>query len=471
MNWKTGLKYYLIFSAAMAPVVIILAATGVLRTEGGSGSADDEQQPVAVAPAFFGSEHMPNFVGSSLIDSMLLLDEEFGYLFDEIRNLDDGESVSSYFRSRDDRRQAEELFVCSQNVAPGADPADYVLQLYLKIEVSSLCAGKEADFHMGPSARALGVWSPLPFNGTCNQELRNCEDTLQVDGIFVGFLDDDSWNAHKTAIIRTGVGLINAELAWIEPASEWCGYNAPQNGDLVLGAIGARDQLLKEGQLIRMVRTPDLREGLWFFHRLTSQGELQDGQVPELSVNEQLVATGFWIPEASEMHHAYDDYFQPIAERKWEVRSSYLEGSDALLFAYAQRLTNAANLAFASPNEFLGSCITDQQDELGPSPSYANSDDDDDDNSRTYVGNSGSDDSDGTYTLNCEGDNYYDFPQLCDGGERLLSEMYDGTGPYGGLGGGSGGSSLDSPSSSCTYVSGYTRRDGTRVSGYWRGCG
>jgi hypothetical protein len=324
---------------------------------------------------------------------------------------------------------------------------------------------------MGPSALALGLRSPPAFNGNCDAELKRCRETLEVEGYFVKFLDDDSLYSYKTALIRTGLGEVEAELAWIEPTTEWCGYDAPQNGDLMEGAMGARDQLLQPGQLIRLVRTPDLWDGLWFFHRLTPQGDLQDGEVPELSVNEQLVATGFWIPDANELHHAYDDYFQPISERQWAVRSSYLEESDALLFAYAQRLTNAANLAFAEPNEFLGSCITDQQDELGPRRSYANSDDDDDDNSRTYVGNSGSDDSYGTFTLNCEGDNYYDFPQLCDGGERLLSEMYDGTGPYGSLGGGGGGSNLDGPSSSCTYVSGYTRRDGTRVSGHWRGCG
>jgi hypothetical protein len=425
LNWKKWLKYYLIFNVAMVPVIIVLAATGVLRTENGSEAVEDDQTPVAVKPVFFGSTYMPNFVGSSLKDSLILLDEEFEYRFEEIHNLDNGEALSTYIPRARDLEELESLYVCSQNVAPGADPADYVLRNNLKIEVSSLCAGKEADFHMGPSAKALGVWSPLPFNGNCGDELKNCEETFQVDGFFVRFLDDDSWYSHKTAVIRTGVGLIEAELAWIEPASEWCGYDAPQNGDLMAGAIEARDQLLQPGQLIRLVRTPDLWDGLWFFHRLTPQGDFQDGEVPELSVNEQLVATGFWIPEANAVQHSSEDYYQPIADRKWTVRDRYLQESDALLFAYAERLTNASNVAFDSPNELLGSCITDQQEELGSRPSYANSDDDDDDSSRIYVN-----DSDGS------------------------GSDWD-----------SGGSGTN-----CTWVNGYSRRDGTWVSGHRR-CG
>jgi hypothetical protein len=433
LEWKKWLKYYLIFNVAMVPVIIVLAATGVLRTEAGPEAVED-QAPIAVSPVFFGADFMPNFVGASLRDSIELLDEEFGHDFDSVLNIDSNEILETVYFNDNALRDVESIFVCTQNVAPGADPQNYVFEYHLDITVSTSCAGKVADFHMGPSALALGLRSPPAFNGNCDAELKRCRETLEVEGFFVRFLDDDSLYSYKTAVIRTGLGEVEAELAWIEPTTEWCGYDAPQNGDLMAGAMGARDQLLQPGQLIRLVRTPDLWDGLWFFHRLTPQGVLQDGEVPELSVNEQVVATGFWIPEANAVQHSYEDYYQPIADRKWTVRDRYLQESDVLLFAYAERLTNASNVAFDSPNEFLSSCITDQQEELGSRPSYANSDDDDDDSSRLYVN-----DSDGS------------------------GSDWDSGGSGSDWDSGGGGTN-------CTWVNGYTRRDGTRVSGHQR-CG
>jgi hypothetical protein len=467
-NWKSYSKYYLIAFAA----IILLAGILAPRVDNaGDASTTSDSGDILVTPSFFGKEFMPNFVGSSLKDSVMLLEAEYEAEFEKIQNIDTAESLKTYFYDDEDIREVEGLFVCSQNVAPGADPADYVILYYLEIEVSESCAGKVADFHMGPSAKALGVWSPLPLNGACDEELKNCEETVEVDGVFLRFLDEESWKGHKTALVKTGVGEVEAELAWIEPATEWCGLNAVQNDDLFAGAMWSRDQILQEGQKVRLIRTTSLSDGLWFFHRLSEDGALSDGQIPELSVNEQLVSTGYWIPEAFELEHKYEDYYQPISQRSWVVRDTYLNGDDPILLTYGERLTTAANLAFGEPNVVLASCIQDQQDQLETYASYGNSDDDDD--SRNYVRNTNSGESaesDGSWTLNCEGEAYYEFPQLCDGGERLMAEFNDGVGPlYNGTGKYSGvGKTREGGGSNCTWVDGYTRKNGTRVSGYPR---
>jgi hypothetical protein len=330
---------------------------------------------------------------------------------------------------------------------------------------------------MGPSAKALGVWSPLPFKGNCDIELRSCDETLKVDGIFVRFLDDEDWKGYKIAVVRTGLGEIEAELAWIEPTNEWCGYDTVQDEELVSSAIAARDELLEPGQKIQLVRTETLPDGLWFFHRLSSTGETVDGEVPELSVNEKLVLTGYWTPDTYEIDHFSENYYQPIVERTWVVQDNYLLEDDPLLFAYAMRLTIAANLAFDTPNELLGTCITDQQQALSSSSSFANSGGDDDDRTRVYSNSSDSEDPypemtepEVAFTPDCSGAGYYEYPTLCDDGERMIQEMLDGTGPYEGLLTPLSDSELSNSGSGCTWVSGYTRKNGTRVSGYSR-CG
>jgi hypothetical protein len=475
-NWKSYSKYYLIAFAA----IILLAGILAPRVDNTVDASNiSEGGDILVTPSFFGKEFMPNFVGSSLKDSVILLEEEFEAEFEKIQNIDTDESLKAYFYDDEDIREVEGLFVCTQNVAPGADPADYVILYYLEIEVSESCAGKVADFHMGPSAKAFGVWSPLPLNGFCDEELRNCGDTVEVDGIFVRFLDGEEWRGHKIAVVKTGVGEVEAELAWIEPATEWCGLNATQNDDLFAGAMWSRDQILQVGQKVRLVRTTELSDGLWFFHRLNKDGALEDGQIPELSVNEQLVSTGYWTPDAFELDHEYEDYYQPISQRSWVVRDTYLNKDEPILLAYGGRLTAAANLAFGAPNAVLASCIQDQQDQLESYAGYWNSNDDDDD-SRNYVRNTNSGESvesDGSWTPNCEGEAYYEFPILCDGGNRLMSEfdqgigpLYNGTGIYSGIGKQRDDVNLGGGGSNCTWVDGYTRKDGTRVKGHPR-CG
>jgi hypothetical protein len=474
LDWKKPLKYFLYFLAGLVSLVFLLAVIAALTSDEDLSQSDG---PVTGTPAFYGLEFMPNFVGASLRDSIVLLDEEFGFEFSKIRNLDTDENLITNYYDEDTLRGTEGLFVCSQNVAPGADPELFVLEYDLELEVSSSCDGKVADLHMGPSALAFGVWSPLPFKGNCDIDLRSCDETIEVDGIFVRFLEEETWEGYKIAVVRTGLGEIEAELAWIDPTNQWCGFDPPQEEELVSSAKSARDQLLEAGQKIRLVRTETLPDGKWFFHRLSTSGELLDGEVPELSVNEQLVLTGFWTPDADEIYHFSENYYQPIVDRKWVIQDNYLLEDDPLLFAYAMRLTIAANLAFDQPNEILASCISDQQEELSSSSSFANSGGDDDERNRVYSNSSDSEDPypemtepEVAFTPDCAGAGYYEYPTLCDGGERMIQEMLDGTGPYEGLLTPLTDSELSNSGSGCTWVSGYTRKNGTRVSGYSR-CG
>jgi hypothetical protein len=464
LSWVVGIKRFFILSVAVIAISSLLMVTGVISRDDQPNIADS---PVAVEPVYFGDQYMPSYVGASLRDAVVLQYEKFGGDFDSILNVDTDKILQTSYFNDSELREAEDLFVCTQNVAPGADPYISVFQYNVEISVSTACAGKVADLHMGPSAEALGVWSPAPFNGNCDSELRSCNETLEVDGIFLQFADGDSWRDYKTAIVQTGLGEIAAELAWIDTADQWCGYQSPNVPDLMNQALIARDNLFQPGQKVRLVRTVDLYDGLWFIHRLSPEGQLQDGAIPDFSLNEQLVATGFWTPEANEIKHFSGDYYESIAERKWTIYENASMQSDQLLYSYGKRLVEAANLAFVAPNDLLASCMREQQVAVPLRPAISNSNEDENDDSRNYLGNSNSRDSDGSYILNCEGDAYYEFPQLCDGGNRLRDETWKEIRAESNFGNSTVDVGVWTPRTKCVWVKRHSR-EGSSVKGHRR---
>jgi hypothetical protein len=263
---------------------------------------------------------------------------------------------------------------------------------------------------------------------------------------------------------------MEVDLAWIDiVAEEWCDLDDQNNGDLLAGAIDARDNLFTAGALVRLVKGEGWDDSA-FFHRLNPDGTYLDGDIPENSVNELLVRSGFWMPTVSE--HPWGgrlySYQEDLSNPVWAYSNPDQELSE-LLEKYRSRLNKAANDSHLDPNPALVYCLEEKSDQVAILLSEQQDKSEDDDRDRIIVPSTSDDDN---WALDCEGDAYYDWPQLCDGGKRLLQETLGGKGPYGDWGSPGGGSSAGSGGSgggsNCTWVDSYYRKDGTRVSGHWR---
>jgi hypothetical protein len=202
-------------------------------------------------------------------------------------------------------------------------------------------------------------------------------------------------------------------------------------------------------------------------HRLDEDGVLIDGPIPENSVNEQLVASGYWVPLNISKHpwerilYTYDE---EMANPKWEdsySRSEPKTASEKRMSIYSERITSAANSAYSSPNAYLGSCLEQKSDQVAFLLAQKEEEEQrNEDNRRRWAA-----DVEAVWRSVFCPTMAEDFPKRC---AKYNPEKDDKVGTGGGSGssnwGGSGGGS------NCTWVNSYTRRDGTRVSGYFR-CG
>lgn len=466
-------KFYLILASAVVIGISAVIAIGnqfvlaVREMAQESAVTASATQQAPTTSRYFGPGYVPLFVGGAVETAMILANEKFDEQFWRIRNLDTKKDITTSYREGKPIEKVEGLFVCSQTLAPGADVPDFAIG-QITIEVSRDCSQNRAPFLMGPAAEQAGRFVPTPLGENCYRA--DMCDAPVMEGVFLGFLDEE-YKGYKTALIETGVGKMEIELAWIDPVSQaWCEISDENSNELFAGALEARDSLLEVGSLVRLIKGSYWDDSA-FLHRLSDFGELVDGEVPANSVNEMLVQTGYWIPTVSE--HPWENvlysYNEEMLNPTWTSIFSELHTWETPILAeYALKLNQAANDAFANPNPHLGTCIEEKSDQVA----FLISEKEDEERREEDNRDRWAADVEAVWRSVFCPTMSEKYPDRCASYDPAKDDLV-GTGSSSGSGGNSsGGSTWGSAGggTNCTWVNGYTRRDGTRVSGYRR-CG
>ena len=431
------------------------------------------EEPIDTESKYFGSQIVPLFVGYSAESAVRMLDSEFNERFRRIVHSETGDQLSTYYSRERDFEDLEGLFVCEQSIGAGV-LVEYARQIgSIKLEVSESCAGEQPALVGGAAAELLGRYVPPQLNlSDCNSSAESCK-VRELDGRLIDFLDK-GYNGHKTALVQTIYGDMEVELAMIDLASEWCSVNDQNESEMVTMALALRDELLPNGTLIRMVGGDELYGGRRLVHVLDEQGTLVDGQIPINSVNEQLVASGYWVPLDISEHpweRIYSFYQEDYAEPTWtrkRTSSSTSTPSEELMSQYADRINNAANNSFSEPNAQLAGCLQEKNDQVVVLLSEKEEEEREEEERR----NRWAEDVEAVWRSVFCPTRADEYPERCASYDPAKDDLVGTGGGSGSSGGSSGGSSWGNSGggTNCTYVNGYTRRDGTRVSGYYR-CG
>ena len=304
---------------------------------------------------FYDSQTVPFFTGYSASSAVVIMRDEFDERFWSIENLDTGRDISTYYSRDKDLEDLEGLFVCSQNYAPGIDPSSTGFQR-LKIEISSDCSGETPRLAFGPAAEQMSLPVFQGINGECYQTDR-C-DVNEMDGIFLGF-DDEGYLGHKTGRVLTGLGEMEIELAFVDLSSEWC----KADESMMVAAISARDEILREGDYVRLKGAEDLYGNRRMVHRLDQEGRPIDGAPPENSVNELLVKTGLWVPDDKAGEHPWENtrfFDKEMINPSWS--NEKVGNSQNEIGIYINLILDAANDTFSDPVPELATCLDDKDD-------------------------------------------------------------------------------------------------------------
>lgn len=368
-NLRRGLT---IGVAALAGLVLVSGVVGGISSLLFGETADQNSSPRVDSPqtvepeqsleaVYFGPGIVPLFTGRTAESAAIVMRDQVEERFDQIQNLDTNSKLTTFFDDERDLRDLRGLFVCSQSISPGADVAEFAFG-YIDIEVSASCSNQEVPFAMGPAAELLGRFIPAGFNSECHR-IDTC-DLNEIDGVLIKFLDE-GYLGHKRALVLTGLGETEVELAMIDITTEWCDANASEGGTLWGAALDERDSLLPVGSIIRMRGADDLYGDRRLVHRVSTDGRLVDGEPPVNSVNELLVATGFWVPDDNAGEHPWENvsYFQDdFVEPTWIAKERHSDSDQIVI--YRDRIISAANNSFASPNILLATCLDEKQDSV-----------------------------------------------------------------------------------------------------------
>ena len=424
--------------------------------ESGQEQETQSQAPVQMDAVYFGDATVPLFTGRTFESAVRMLDESFGENFDEILNLDSSEKMRTSYSSRGEFRETEGLYVCSQSIAPGADPDENAFSR-IEIEVSTSCRDSEVLFAMGPAAQLLGRFVPAAFGGECSYS-GSC-DLPEIDGVIIEFVDD-GFRGHKKAKIQTGLGVIEAELALIDLASEWCYPRDYGDSDFRSAAIAKRDELLPPGTLVRLIGAKQLFGDERIFHRISLTDGFVDGLPPINSVNELLVASGYWVPDDIAGSHAWEElsYFdEDQVGAVWTESTTRATEPD--IAQYKARIIATANGSFETPAASLSSCLEEKNEQF--LVLLSEEEEEEEERRRVITARKNAADQRASdieavwRSVFCSDGGAEDFPERCASYNPAKDDKV-------GVGGGSGGGT------NCTWVNAYTRKDGTRVSGHTR---
>lgn len=426
----------------------IASSFNSLNSSTSSSSSGQDGEQAQLEATFYDANTIPLFVGATAKSAAVMMRDKFDQQFFTIDNVDTERELSTYFRDNGDLDDLDGLFVCSQSIAPGADVEERGFG-YIKIEVSEKCANKIVTFAMGPAAEALGRFVPTALESAC-YEPNNC-DLPNLDGVVAGFTED-GYKSHKTVLVETGVGVMEVELALIDLADDWCESDETETQTIREQALQARNELLPIGSFVRLVLTDGLYGNERFVHRLSTNGTFTDGLPPIFSVNEQLVASGHWIPDDDAGSHEWKSIYsssQKLKNATWQP-SSYTSDDESFI-SYQKRILRAANLSFTDPNPILATCLKAKEKQI-----LAIYEEEEDDRRRSAAAakKRASDIEAVWRSVFCSDGGSEDYPQRCKNYNPAVDDK---------VGAGSGGGS------NCTWVNSHTR-NGSSVRGHWR-CG
>ncbi len=235
------------------------------------------------------------------------------------------------------------LFVCKQTLLAGSALTPHSDFL---VTVDADCRGITNPMLVDDYATAANVWSPGSSSGT------TWTDNAYLDGWVFGYAD-----RYRPADMQvmTRYGLADVTLAMITPIDYWCDDDSRTEDELKNLALGARDRLLPIGLPVRLMLAAKNTNDV-FMHRLTSSGELADGAAPQGSANEQLIRTGYWIPDIFGVSD-YDLTVDP-STRTWKVTDTLTPTT--LEVEYRDLIITAANETRVNTANPIAACITAQ---------------------------------------------------------------------------------------------------------------
>jgi hypothetical protein len=459
-------SWFTVGTLAFAAFLYGITSNGLTSSNSGEGG----NQP-ALEATFYDANTVPFFVGRTAASAAIMLRDRFDESFDNITNVDTAEKVLTYFPDNRNLEDLEGLFVCKQSIAPGADVPDFAF-MYISIEVSESCANKKVSFAMGSAAKEIGQFIPKTFEKTCYRPDASECDLPLMDGVVVGF-PEEGIRSYKSVLVETGMGVMEVQLALIDLSDEWCDVDGTEGQSTRQRAISERNSLLPIGSFVRLAAPDGLYGNSRFVHRLTPKGTFPDGQPPSSSVNELLVASGYWIPDGDAGTHAWERLFsfsKGLKNAVWKPSNEHLD--DSSLKEYRKRILKAANLEFAKPNPILATCLQSKESQV-----LAIYSEEDDKKRSAYS----SVKKESQYwaiwrSVFCPDGGAKNYPQRCKGYNSTIEDdpgmgSGDGLEPEGGPSSDgestSGGGLVSGGGSNCTWVNAYTR-NGSSVRGHWR---
>lgn len=331
-----GTKRLKVIGAAFLAVMILGAIGSVFGSSESPKSGGAKAQFVDKKEIQIDNGIVPNFVGFNAADSYAKA-EELGFSTQPYSQ--DGEYIyegdSSY----------EELFsrqiVCYQGILPGSSYTQYD---ELKLVIGTSCQIKAPVMLAGAYAATASSWTPAPPSGT------NALDNDYLEGWVVAY--GDKYRPNNVTLL-TSYGEVGLRLALIEPITNWCQEETFPGQDPDLLAMTALQETIPVFTPVRAVLAAGRQDYEVFLHRLDERGDLTDGDEPINSVNELLVKTGYWIPDAFGVDES-ESKVDPL-KRKWSITGpTYFEPAELV---YLKRLVAAANSLRLDKENPLGLCV------------------------------------------------------------------------------------------------------------------
>jgi hypothetical protein len=233
-------------------------------------------------------------------------------------------------------------YVCYQNLIPGTPLG---LNQEILFTIGPDCKDKRTTMLAGSIAKAAGLWAPVDTG------VPDALDNYTLDGwvIDVG----DEYHPEQITLL-TLYGEVALDLAKIEPLDSWCISENTSDDALISAAIASRDDLLQLESPVRVVFAGGKQKAEGFIHRLTSSGQLLDGDAPANSVNEQLIKAGTWLPD--DLYIEETNATVAPVKRIWKL-SSFASDSALEELDYLNLLVAAANAQKKTPTNRMIDCM------------------------------------------------------------------------------------------------------------------
>lgn len=327
----------LIFGAALLSLLLLSSLVSAISSSvGGSDSAGTSANGAGESSIQVDKGIVPIFVGFDAFDSYSLANE-LGFSVNPYSL--DGEYIYSYDVGYEKSLPGKSI--CYQSILPGSNYKQYD---EIKLVIDASCAGKIPTMLTGAYAASANLWTPALATGATAFE----NETLE--GWVVGFGDEYS---PESVTLLTNYGEIRFALGLIEPITNWCQDDTFPDQDPAVLALEAVKATIPIDTPVRAVLGQVGRYDATFMHRLDSSGNLIDGIEPLNSVNELLVKTGYWIPDAVGIDES-EMKIDPL-KRKWFIsKNNFLTASEIL---YAKLIVAAANNLRLDKSNPLGMCV------------------------------------------------------------------------------------------------------------------